>query len=398
MLRRFIFMAIVFSVLGNAPAYAGSDDAHLSLKDGKLSIKSEDGKFSMRIGGRLVVDTAYYFNDLAKLDSGSEIRRARLFVSGSMWGEVWKYKLQYDFAASGDPSDGIRDAYLSWNGDYFSVTFGHVKHPFSLDAQTSSKYATFIERNLANAFFSQFGRRIGLRGGYSNSGLGIDIGLFSTDVANEDDGVSVAARITYNMLHGSEDNRVLHLGAGALFRDYDDGRSVRIRARPESHVTDTRLVDTGSIGGVGSANLYGIEGAWVHDRLAVKGEYIMHGLDRDAANPDMDFSGYYMELSWFLTNDRLNYKKGVFKAVKPSSIVGEGGSGAWQVAARYSSIDLTDQGIAGGEQNNLTLGVNAYLTPIIRVAADYIKVLDVKGGNLDNDTPSILQFRLQLEF
>ncbi|MGV0005460.1 MAG: OprO/OprP family phosphate-selective porin [Candidatus Porifericomitaceae bacterium WSBS_2022_MAG_OTU9] len=398
MLKQFIFMAIVFSVLGTAPVYADSDDAKLSLKDGKLSIKSEDGRFSMRIGGRLVVDNAYYFNDRSKLDSGSEIRRARLFVSGSMWGKAWQYKLQYDFAASGDPNDGIRAAYLRWNSDHFSATFGNVKHPFSLEAQTSSKYVTFIERSLANSLFSQFDRRIGLRGGYSNSGLGIDLGLFSTDVANEEDGVSVAARVTYNMLHGSADGRVLHLGAGALFRDYDDDRSVRVRARPESHVTDTRLVDTGSIAGVSSANLYGIEAALVHDRLTVKGEYMRYGLDRKAATPDLDFSGYYMELSWFLTNDSLNYEKGAFKAVKPSSVVGEGGIGAWQVAARYSSIDLTDQGIAGGEQDNITLGVNAYLTPIIRVAADYIKVLDVKGGSLDDDTPSLLQFRVQLEF
>lgn len=49
-----------------------------------------------------------------------------------------------------------------------------------------------------------------------------------------------------------------------------------------------------------------------------------------------------------------------FGRVKPKSVVGKGGHGAWELAARYSSIDLTDSGIDGGEESDLTLGVNWY--------------------------------------
>ena len=417
---------VAFAFLMAFSGHSVADEAKVSLKDGKLSIKSEDGEFSMRIGGRIMLDHAYYFDDSASsgtgsLESGSEARRTRLFVSGNLYNQAWKYKFQYDFTASG--SAGIRDAYIGWSSKPFTVAVGNLKHPFSLDSQTSSKYVTFMERNLASAFYSPFDRRIGVRGAFKGPGLTATAGLFGDSVegTNEDDGASYAARVTYNLLHGSDD--VLHLGAGGIYRDRNGARNFRLRQRFESHVTDDRIVNTGQVSDVESVSVYGAEAAYVRDRLALKGEYMLFNMGRTgmagmASNPDLDFSGYYAEASWFLTDDSVTYKDGVFKAVKPSSIVGDGGVGAWQVAVRYSSLDLTDSimrttaaamganpavvsqvGAVGGEVDNLTLGVNGYLTPTIRLSLNYVTVLDLKpraGGNTEE--PSAIQGRLQIEF
>lgn len=43
---------------------------------------------------------AAYSEDLRRQNDGAEIRRARLFVQGKLW-DAWKYKLQYDFTATG---------------------------------------------------------------------------------------------------------------------------------------------------------------------------------------------------------------------------------------------------------------------------------------------------------
>lgn len=75
--------------------------------NGKLSFSSGDGRFTAQIGGRVQADAAFYDSDKTKLGSGTELRRARLFMKGTLW-RSWRYKFNYDFTGSG--SNGIADA------------------------------------------------------------------------------------------------------------------------------------------------------------------------------------------------------------------------------------------------------------------------------------------------
>ena len=47
------------------------------------------------------------------------------------------------------------------------------------------------------------------------------------------------------------------------------------------------------------------------------------------------------------------------------------GCGAWQVAARYSYLDLNSKGIAGGILHDLTLGLNWFLNDYTKVQMNY---------------------------
>ena len=63
----------------------------------------------------------------------------------------------------------------------------------------------------------------------------------------------------------------------------------------------------------------------------------------------------------------------VFDRLKPATnFGGEDGNGAWEIAARWSTIDLTDAGVAGGEQDNLALALNWYLNPVTRMMLDWV--------------------------
>jgi phosphate-selective porin OprO/OprP len=90
----------------------------------------------------------------------------------------------------------------------------------------------------------------------------------------------------------------------------------------------------------------------------------------------------------------------VFDRVSPTRIVGQGGGGAWELALRLSSLDLTDGALVGGEQRNLTAGVNWHLTPNVKLQANYIKVLDLDrpGHRNDGDEPSAYTVRAQVDF
>jgi phosphate-selective porin OprO/OprP len=90
------------------------------------------------LGGRVQADTATYSGD-PEIGDGTEIRRARLYLQGTMYND-WGYKLQYYFASAGSNSTGIADALASYNSfDNMQIKAGNFKDPFSLDQQTSSK-------------------------------------------------------------------------------------------------------------------------------------------------------------------------------------------------------------------------------------------------------------------
>lgn len=367
----------------------------LKSKYGGLSYKSVDGNFEFNAGGRIQADYAYYDSDETRLGSGTEFRRFRFFMSGKAFRD-WGYKAQVDFAAGdADIKDGYIQ-YLGWRPVKFTV--GQHKEPFSLEELTSSKYITFMERALPNTFVS--GRSLGLSAYTHGDQWSLQGGVFGeefdSDADNEgDEGYAFAARATYAPI--AEKARVIHLGLGGFHRETSDDNEVRFRSRPESHVTGERLVDTGTFAG-DDYDTYGIEVAGLYGPFSLQGEYIRNDVNRKNAS-DVDFDGWYAYGSWFITGESRNYdpRKGTFGRIKPKSIVGQGGYGAWELAARYSKIDLDDKDISGGEMKNITIGLNWYPTPNTRLMANYIKVDTDTNKNDENDGPNVFQIRAQYD-
>lgn len=366
---------------------------------GGLKGETEDGAFKFQVGGRVMVDGAYYDEDRRELGSGSELRRARLFVSGTLF-DVWKFKGQYDFA-DGTAAD-VKDAYLQYVGfKPAAITIGQYKEPFSLEELTSSKYITFMERALPVDAFAP-SRNIGI--GFSTHGdaWSAAAGFFGTDFEDdsagdgEDEGYGVAGRLTFAPWH--DEGQVLHVGGAVEYRDPQDG-NVRFRARPESHIT-TRLVDTGDPDDTGNftdvddITRYGIELAGVVGPFSAQAEYIRADVS-DNATDDPEFNGWYVYGSFFLTGESRPYKinKGAFGRVKPS-----GAMGAWEIAARYSKLDLSDGVINGGEEDNITIGLNWYANRYVRFMANYIMVSADPDKDGVKDEPDVLQFRGQVDF
>lgn len=376
---------------------ATNDQPKITMKD-KFEVESADGDFSLRIGGRIQADAAVYSEDTRRQNDGTEMRRARLFAQGKLW-DAWNYKLQYDFVNTG--SAGIADAYIQYTGlKPWKVTVGHFKQPFSLQNMTSSKYITFTERGLPHLFTP--GRAIGVAAGRSGNNWSLNAGLFGEGIdgasGDEDEGFAFTGRATYAPILNKQQH--LHLGASISYRHSGSIDAISFSERPESHVTNVSEVSTGSINA--DSNLRSVaEAAYTHGPFSLQTEYYYVDIDRDSTTlSDLDFSGYYLEGSWFLTDDMRQYSasKGAYGKIKPGSIVGKGGLGAWQLAARFSSVDLNDKDIFGGDAQNFSLGLNWYATNNIRMSANYVKVLDVKGGAGDGDEAEAFQMRGQLEF
>src|SRR3546814_16954567 len=77
--------------------------------------------------------------------------------------------------------------------------------------------------------------------------------------------------------------------------------------------------------------------------LTVAGEYGRLSIDRLGSAPSADFDGFYAYATYFLTGESRSFKNGTFDRVKPIENFGQGGLGAWELATRLDSADLTDR-------------------------------------------------------
>ena len=173
---------------------------------------------------------------------------------------------------------------------------------------------------------------------------------------------------------------------------------VRFSQAAESNVSGVRIVDTSVLDNADSMLKSGLELATVMGPFTAQAEYIRASVDRDNIS-DADFDGWYVQSSYLLTGESRPYKNGVFGGIKPNRRLGDGGIGAWEVAMRYSSLDLNDGAINGGEADSMTLGLNWYPVPMLRFSANYVHVLDIDGGPLyDGKKPNVFQVRSQWAF
>jgi len=373
-------------------------DFRVYWKEG-LNLATLEGDFKLKIGGRLQTDWLWSSednaikSDVGEQEDGVEIRRTHLDFSGLIYGNV-EYKLQFDFAG-GDAV--LKDAYLCLTDfPLGQLWMGHFKEPFSLEELTSNKYITFLERALPNIFAPSRNTGFMLHNVASDERMTTAIGVFrDTDDFGEnvdDGGYNVTGRVTVLPIYEEKGSNLLHLGAAYSYRNPDD--SIRYRQRPEAHLAD-RFVDTGSFAG-DQVDLVGLDAAWVNGPLSLQGEYMMADADRLGSGSDVKFDGYYVQASYFLTGEHRNYKtsEGAFSRIKPKkNYSAAGGTGAWEIKARYSGLDLSDRDITGGKLNNTTAGLNWYLNPNTRIMWDYVHADKDDIGQAD-----MLMMRLQFDF
>lgn len=74
------------------------------------------------------------------------------------------------------------------------------------------------------------------------------------------------------------------VGAGVSHRVTDANQEFKLSARPDSHLTDAKYLNTGKISDVESISLLGLEAAWVQGPFSLQGEYIAASVNRDAGD------------------------------------------------------------------------------------------------------------------
>ncbi len=380
----------------------GGSDLDLKVKwKGAPELSSKDGKFKFKVRGRIMTDYDGIDQDTAITGKGDisavELRRARLGVEGVVFYD-WKYKFEVDFAGN---STSIKDAYVAYANwapwEESEVRFGNQYVYNSMEQLTSSRFITFMERAaFIDAFFLERQIGVGLlagddhwsfQSGYYGAEPG-EQGSFSTDTT------AFAVRGTVAPINN--DTTVVHLGASYRHRDAGTDRSSGVADlfRYRAHAADLHLADrfvaTPNIGA--NDDMFELEGAFVYKSLSIEGEYAQLQSDIPVAisNANPTYNGWFVDASYFLTGEMRNYeaKTGEFGRTKVKHPVfgGSHGWGAWQIAGRYDSLDLSGDAanISGctecGTQETWLIGLNWLLTDYTALKFN-VTQSHIGGGN-----------------
>jgi len=405
---------------------ADLESALEKMKDAEAKAKKKaEAKPSVTVGGRIMFDCAAFGQDATsqaqsaagfypRFHPGAEFRRARMFLKGEAF-HVVDYKIQFDFA---DSDAAFKDVYITVKELPLlqHVRVGHFKEPFGLEQMTSARFITFMERSLSDEGAIVPARNIGLMafGNWADDNGYWAIGCFKDqcddDPAQFEDSADTAMACTMRLTflpwydEATEGRGLLHAGIAYSYRDAQDDQ-VQFRARPEAHLGEY-VVNTGAITGVDHYHLLGLETALVYGPFSAQAEYYKTWLDRPGA-ADLEFQGMYVYFSYFLTGEHRPYKRstGAFDRVKPyenffrvrdSDGGVHTGLGAWEVAYRYSYLDLADGNITGGMASDHTVGVNWYLNPYTRLMFNYVNSAVTRGGMLGDI--DVYEMRAQIDF
>ena len=432
-----------------------------SWKHNQIFFESNDGNFTMHVGGYAQVDfggsTANYrlrypagtalsatggvgMNKVGIYDA--ELRRVKPTLEGTLYGD-FDYKVQIDFGGGGE---SLQDVWMTYYGFpcIANIRVGHMKEPFSLEELTSDEWLEFTERSQANSFITAgnnsdrntgimaFNNVLDQRMTWAAGGFMQQQNTSGTSYQSFDN-VNFSGRVTYLPWYADNGCQLLHLGLGYrhLWRTDNDVQATNnlstaattqfgFLSTPEFHLFGVKTVDTGAIGSTG-ADMINPELALVYGPFSLQGEFMdtflnnayeaytyTTGTHRSNAN----LYGWYVEGSWFVTGEHRAYDKkfGVFGRPTPNCNFdpASGGWGAWELAARYDAINLNDETISGGSEQNYTGAINWYLNPNLKWAFEYThahmngviyqSLSTSSQWNIRNGDADIFDTRFQVDF
>jgi phosphate-selective porin OprO/OprP len=402
--------------------YTRLSDDYRSLQNDYDDLKSSMTRFvhpghgdaTMKVGGRIHLDYWAFpasspgIDEIATAGLGDSpqdrigFRRARFGVKGELL-KTMQYKIEMEFAAG--IRTEFRDLYIGMKDLPILRTLlvGNQKRPYGLDHLNSSRFNVFMERPFIIEAFNQDSRRLGIasygvseneawnwRYGVYNMRLVQDEGRYTSDHYQLEFAGRLANTLWYD--ESSDGRGYAHWGLSGTYASPDGsapplplqgGNEAEFRTRPEAR-TRLRWLNTGPIAGADHYGLLGAESVLNLGPLQLVGEYQNVWLGRDpGSGRDLHFHGGYVYVSYFLTGEHMPWdrKSGTLARIIPFEnfflvdTCCDGvskGRGAWQIAARWSYANLTDDNIDGGVGQSGTLGLNWYLNAYTRMQFNYI--------------------------
>lgn len=362
------------------------------VKADEKGLTLEAGPLQLNLGGRLHLDASVFDEpDVPRTGTTSgDVRRARIELSGRV-AKVLRFRVDREFAGA----KGWRNVWASIEPvKNLEIKGGNMIVPFSLEDLQSSNVTPFAERSMASALTGGFGLGGAVFTGGQN--WSASVGYFTDALANDEGrtterGKGVLGRVTFAPVHTRD--TVLHLGFGGERRSFSAIERVRFTADPGS-VFAPNVISSGTLGSLDTLTAWNGEAAVSFGPVLLQGQAIALKLHRSRFD-DRSFNGQTVSVGWIVTGQRHEYSgsSGVFGG--PDRRKGEG---AFEIAARYSRLDLVDGTFDRGIGRALSASAIWTISTNLRVLATYTdnRVRFPNGGLPVKNRVGVL--RAQLSF
>jgi phosphate-selective porin OprO/OprP len=413
----------------------------LKEKDKNFSIESANGENSISLTGRMHMDYRHYdyneSNDIAASPASAigadtfDIRRARIGMKYK-FGKYYSGEIVTNLVGTSSSADVLDVAYLdvAWF-EKAKFRFGQFKMPFSLEQLTSSNNIGFIERSFVDSMIPGKERGVQVFGepvpgstyalAVSNGNISTgSTASFGSEADNRVDNKDIIGRVTLNfaeMVKNKED--VLHVGAAFSFGENPlsttplgnnssstfrtESRGLTYFAQPVFSAAAANASDRGM-----DRTRMGLEFAGATGPFKIQTQYVT--VDHKFLGLSADINTYYVEGLWTITGEKHadRYKAGAFGGIKPIKEFDANtfSGGAWEVGARYSSLDATDfkgltttnfaAGTGATKVNGYTIGLKFLPNMNSKFMLDYVYT-DFKDLTASNESTLRVNGRQETE-
>jgi phosphate-selective porin OprO and OprP len=415
---------VIYTVVSYGQEGSASLDDTIQVKKEEISVSAPEVMakkwnqvktkyFTLNIGAAILLDHNIVVQDdnsidqVGKIDPGTEFRGDRLIITGQLlfFKNPWHYMIGANYNGLDAPQGDRSYSFLDWNLDIPIgkkggwVTMGKQKEGVGYEYCAPGSQLFFTERGSgAPPLIRQ--RNIGIR--YSNSVLhqrliytvGVFNNYWETGKSFSENGSQIVGRVVYLPQYKS-DRDLLHVGVGYSYSEAMEGE-LSYKGKPEAN-TAPSYFNTGSFAASGSNTLM-LELVKVNGPVSFIGEYMNTLVNCQGNNP----SFYYFQIagSWFITgeNRRYNHQNGVLGKLIPKrnfNFKKNPGPGAFELGARYTYSDFSDQDISGGKFGRFTTALSWYPNAHFRFEINYgagrLEKNDITGKS------DFWQFRVQFE-
>jgi phosphate-selective porin OprO and OprP len=382
--------------------------------DNGFRITSADKKHQVRIRGAAQADARFFSeDDKHKSIDTFDLKQARVWVEGYVFKNIF-YKIMPDFAASGNI---LPDAYLDYAYDpAVNLLVGKFKPSISLERLQGDSDGTFLERAFPTYLASNRDVGIQVHGAFAKPGytaetvpgpidsrnfftyqLGVDNGAGDDGSPNNNAGATYDSKefvgrvFAHPFQHTNPWLEGFGFGIAGTFGDANK-QALKNQATPigrttyldyvKSTYTDAK--DKAFDAPTSDGDRYRIypQAYWYAGPFGLMGEYVvssqyLSGTNKagNKVNVKQDNKAWQVFASYVLTGE-----DNTFASVKPIQNFSplDGKWGAFQIAARWSEIDIDNSTFQVIDPNKApthatawALGVNWYLNAYALIRADY---------------------------